>query len=307
MNDEKIVSDGSQPLVTVAIPVFNGGFWLELAVFSVLNQTWKHWELLILDDASTDDGIERLKIFSDPRIKLISDGENRGLPSRINQAVSIANGKYLARMDQDDICHPERLAKQVAFLENNPSIDLLATKCVTIDNEDCVNGMLPFVRDDAAICRRPWQGFYMPHPTWMGRTEWFRRNPYQDPGPFCCEDQELLLRAHISSCYHALSEPLLAYRVRSHTRFVKLWNTRIAMMKMKAKYFLSLQQWSNLLLACFVEVVRIVYDCWGELRYRLGFPLKCRFEVAISNPELQNWAKVINSIKSTGSFLVQKK
>lgn len=293
------VVNSIEPLVTVALPVFNGGDLLALSVRSVLDQSWKNWELIILDDGSSDGAVERLKSIGDPRITVVCDELNLGLSARLNQAVSLARGKYFARMDHDDICHPERLAKQVAFLESNSGVDLLATRCITIDEHERINGCLPFSVLHSTICRHPWRGFYMAHPTWMGRIEWFRKNLYQDPPPYCCEDQELLLRAHRFSRYHTLPECLLAYRVRSHTPFRKLWKTRIAMMRMRVKHFFSIQQWINLFLSFVVDLLRVVYDCWAELRYKLCLPIKIRFGVPPSDFELQDWGVVIDNLKST--------
>ena len=104
-----------EPRVTVALAVLNGGEALKHAICSVINQSWPHWELLLLDDGSTDEAIGRLPFLYDPRIVVIRDGQNLGLSSRLNQAIDIAKGEYVARMDHDDICHPERFARQVAF------------------------------------------------------------------------------------------------------------------------------------------------------------------------------------------------
>ena len=81
-------------MVTVALAVFNGGEALEYAVQSVMNQSWPHWELLLLDDGSTDEAIDHLQISADPRIVFIRDGRNLGLATRLNQAVGMAKGKY---------------------------------------------------------------------------------------------------------------------------------------------------------------------------------------------------------------------
>lgn len=142
--------------------------------------------------------------LADSRIIILQDGLNKGLAVRLNQAISLSKGNYFARMDHDDVFHPARLAMQVDFLDTHPEDDLLATHCVTIDEYDRLIGSLPLAVQHSTICARPWQGFFMPHPTWMGRTEWFRRNPYAEPAPYCCEDQELLLRTYKSCCFAVL-------------------------------------------------------------------------------------------------------
>lgn len=245
----EIKVDLLQPLITVALPVFNGGDFLEHAVRSIVNQTWKNWELLIIDDGSTDGSIDRLPFLSDVRISVVRDGQNKGLAARLNQAVLLANGKYFARMDHDDICYPERFFLQLEYLEQHQEVDLLSTKCIEMCEDGALKKPWPFAKTHAVICRRPWLGFYMPHPSWMGRIEWFRKNRYKEPAPYCCEDQELLLRAYAESNYDALDCVLLAYRVRDHNPMSKLFRTCVAMLKMQMIYFIGKRQFTFALLS----------------------------------------------------------
>ena len=293
------MSFAHQPFVTVALPVLNGGSLLLPSVHSVLRQSWRDWELLILDDGSTDDSIDQLYCLSDPRIIIVRDGHNRGLAARLNQAVSMAKGRYFARMDHDDICHPERFAKQVHFLENHPEVDLLATQCVTMSEDNRLTGCLPSAIDHADICRRPWQGVYMAHPTWMGRIEWFRNNLYREPAHYFCEDQELLLRAHKSSCYHTLPERLLAYRVRTHAPWEKLFRTHLAMLKMQSQYFLGQGDWFSALLSGFVWLARTGRDSWGELRHSLAkasIASRNTYHLSAEKGEWESLFKSVNKI-----------
>ena len=286
-----------EPRVTVALAVLNGGEALKHAICSVINQSWPHWELLLLDDGSTDEAIGRLPFLYDPRIVVIRDGQNLGLSSRLNQAIDIAKGEYVARMDHDDICHPERFARQVAFLDGHPEVDVLATQCLTMDEQEQLVGRLPSAINHSDICRRPWQGFYMAHPTWMGRTEWFRRNGYQNPAPYCCEDQELLLRAHYSSCYHTLPEHLLAYRIHAHTSWKKQFRTRVSMAKMKVRHFLDRDELVNSLLSGLIELARIGHDVWNEIRYRLSLPTRFGQSSLPTLEERKEWEALIAAIK----------
>ena len=258
------------PVLTVVMSVLNGGEYLQLAVRSIVEQTFNDWELLILDDGSTDGAIEKLTDLKDPRIIVIRDGLNKGLSARLNQAINRARGRYFARMDHDDVCHPERFARQLAYLEAHLHVDLLATKCVTLNDADQLVGTLPFASHHDQICARPWLGFPMPHPSWMGRTTWFRRHYYQDPAPYCCEDNELLLRAYKSSVYHAIEPELLAYRVRTHVSWSKMWKTRKAMGFVQIKYFLVVEDWRSVILACMASLIRVARDARNEIRYRMG-------------------------------------
>lgn len=291
-------SDDQAPLVTVALAVFNGGVVLEHAIRSVLNQTCSSWELLLIDDGSTDGAIARLPFLSDPRIIVVRDGCNRGLSVRLNQAVRMARGKYFARMDHDDLCHPERFAYQIAYLNSHPEVDLLATRCLTMGEKEQILGTLPSALEHASICRRPWLGFPMPHPTWMGRTGWFLRHPYPDPAPYCCEDQELLLRAYRHSCYHTLPECLLAYRVRSYTPWRKLWRTRLAMLKMQSGYFLSLGQWGYAAFSIAAAIGRVARDVSRMLGFYLSPSGNDRQGNMAPLDERLRWECLIKELKS---------
>lgn len=295
MSKETPAFKTSSPTVTIALSVLNGGSLLKLAVCSIVNQTFYDWELLILDDGSTDGAIEQLPFLDDPRIVLVRDGQNKGLSERLNQAIIMAKGRYFARMDHDDICHHERLAMQVAFLDANPHIDLLATECFTMDENEKLNGSLPSAIEHEAICARPWLGFPMPHPSWMGRIEWFRKHLYQSPGPYCCEDNELLLRAYRFSHYHTLSSYLLAYRVRTHTSWRKLYRTRIAMLNMQIKYFYQQKDLAALVLASAATLLRLGRDVWREVQYRIGFNKGSIFSE--KDRECTTWSLLISQLK----------
>jgi len=225
------------PLVTIAMPIFNGGSFLRIALASMVAQTFADWELLLIDDGSNDGAVDALPRPLDPRIRVISDGTNQGLATRLNQAITLAQGKFLARMDQDDVAHPERLERQLRYMDANPETDLLGTRCVTISEDNKVLESVPFRQSHEDICRHPWLGFYLAHPSWLGRTAWFRQHRYADPAPFRCEDQELLLRAHAVSTYHALESPLLAYRLRDNVNPKTLRRTRLALAQVQWRYF----------------------------------------------------------------------
>lgn len=110
------------PIISVIMPVYNCASYIEDAVNSILNQTFSDFELIIIDDASIDYTTDILKKFTDPRIKFVFKEKNQGVSSAANDGFRLAKGKYIARMDGDDISVKERFEKQVAILENNPKI-----------------------------------------------------------------------------------------------------------------------------------------------------------------------------------------
>ncbi len=199
------------PVVSIALPVYNGAATLRVAVDSILQQSFTDWELIILDDHSTDHSLEIMSSFSDPRIRLVEGEKNIGLSARLNMAADMAEATYFARMDQDDISFPDRIEKQLAYLQKHPDVDLLATAMIPFRGDGEALGCLPVLTAHEQICARPWNGFHLPHPTWMGKTEWFRRHRYVSFADGA-EDQHLLLRSYQTSRFACLDEPLLAYR-----------------------------------------------------------------------------------------------
>ena len=115
------------PLVTILMPVYNAELYLKRAIESILNQTYKNIEFLIINDGSTDNSLAIIKSYSDKRIVLIENDKNSGLIYSLNIGLKKASGKYIARMDADDISYPTRIQKQCAFMENHNEIGILGT------------------------------------------------------------------------------------------------------------------------------------------------------------------------------------
>jgi glycosyltransferase involved in cell wall biosynthesis len=117
----------NRPRVTVLMPVFNGEKYLGQAIESILGQTFGDFEFLIVDDGSTDRSLEICRSYADPRIRLERNGANLGLITTLNRGIERAGGEFIARMDGDDISFPERLERQVRFLDENPGVGLCGT------------------------------------------------------------------------------------------------------------------------------------------------------------------------------------
>lgn len=260
----------NEPLVTIAMPVYNPDITLRAAVISLIKQDLESWELLIVDDGSKNDIHELIGDLLEARITVIKDGINLGLARRLNQCIDLAKGVYFARMDQDDISYPTRLSKQVNFLEHHCDIDLLATKALAINEKDEAIGVLSFALTHQALLAKPWRGILMPHPTWMGRLSWFRSNKYQIPPSFLSEDQELLLRASRSSCYATIDEILLAYRIRCNVNHIKLKKTRMAVAKFQIRHFINHRQYLNALKSTLAYSLKRAIDNFSSRSGGLG-------------------------------------
>lgn len=287
------------PLLTVAMSVLNGGKHLSLAVESIVNQSFRDWELLIIDDGSSDGSIERLRQLSDPRIRVVRDGLNKGLATRLNEAVELARGTFFARMDHDDIAHPERFSRQLSVLNADPKLDLLSTQCLTISESNEIVGILPSAQSNEEICHAPWRGFYMPHPTWMGRLEWFRTHRYAEPGPYRCEDQDLLLRSFEQSKFAACAEILLAYRVRDRLTWSVAIRTRLALNAVQRQYFLQRREFGRLFLSIGVTFLRVVCDFLqvGKQKVFCAAGAVAAFGCSLPPSEFLYWQSLIGQLQ----------
>ena len=123
-----------RPKVSVLLPVYNGQAYLRQAIVSILHQTYTNFELIIINDGSTDNSEEIIKVFDDSRIVYYKQ-ENQGLAGTLNNGIEASKGEYLARQDQDDYSYPERLEKQVEFLETHPGYGAVGTWAANIDSE----------------------------------------------------------------------------------------------------------------------------------------------------------------------------
>jgi glycosyltransferase involved in cell wall biosynthesis len=123
-----------QPKVTVLTSVYNGLPYLKEAIDSTLNQTYKDFEYLIIDDCSTDDSVSVIESYDDSRIRLVKNGKNLGTAETINKGLSIINSKYIVRLDQDDVSLANRVEEQISYLEKNPNLDIVCSWEHTIDH-----------------------------------------------------------------------------------------------------------------------------------------------------------------------------
>ncbi|HRZ42495.1 MAG TPA: glycosyltransferase family 2 protein [Bacteroidales bacterium] len=121
------------PVLSIMMPVYNGARYLRPAVESLLHQTFTDFELIVVDDGSTDNSMEIVASFSDPRIRILRNGDNRGIVYSRNRALAEARGRYLASFDADDIAHPRKFERQIRFLEEHPDFGMVGCRVYHID------------------------------------------------------------------------------------------------------------------------------------------------------------------------------
>ena len=166
----------SSPRVSVVMTTYNGERFLGKAIESVLFQSYKDLELIVVDDGSTDSSAPIIRSFCarDSRVRGIFLNRNVGIPKAANRGLRVTRGKYIARMDSDDLCHPDRLAKQVAYLERYSEIFVLGCRTANIDEHDKKKNNakddMPFGSGHLLIARRMADGDYLVvHATLMVR------------------------------------------------------------------------------------------------------------------------------------------
>lgn len=130
--------NNSTPIVSVVMAAFNEERYIAEAIESVLNQSFTDFEFIIINDGSTDRTEEIILSYTDPRIRYIKNEQNLKLIASLNKGLKAAKGKYIARMDSDDVCFPERLEKQVAFMEAHPEIGISGAQLLVFGSEEGV-------------------------------------------------------------------------------------------------------------------------------------------------------------------------
>ncbi len=199
------------PLISVLLPTYNCDKYINECIDSILCQTYANFELLIIDDCSTDNTVNLIKEYQDQRIKLVVKEKNSGYTDSLNWGIENAKGKYIARMDGDDVCMPTRFEEQVAFLEVNLNVILCGTAIQIIGTSTVLRHPSNHDAIKVKLCFS--SSFY--HPSVMGRIEVFRANLYNkkyEPA----EDYDLWTRLAFQGKLANLEKILLLYRVHDN-------------------------------------------------------------------------------------------
>lgn len=204
------------PKVSVLLSVYNSEAYIEDAVKSILEQSFGDFEFLIYDDCSTDRTGEIIKSFSDPRIVYIRNEKNQGLVANLIAGVERAKGEYIARMDGDDISYPERLGKQVEFLDRHKDVTIVGSSVMYFTTEGGDAGVAWQPTDNDEIKAKLFMSFTLLHPSIMVRKEDLVRNGLQYQLEYkSSEDHRLYFDCMVKGLNFAnIHEPL--HKMRSH-------------------------------------------------------------------------------------------
>ncbi len=286
------------PLVTIGMPVYNCHTTVAESIASILNQTFAEWELVVFDDGSRDGTPEVVRRFADPRIRLVEGKTNRGLPVRLNEIVRQTSSTFFARMDGDDIAYPDRLRRQVEFLQEHPEVDLVSGATVVFGHDGKAIGLRRGPREHKQICARPESRFPLAHAGWLGRTDWFRRHPYREDA-VRIEDWDLLFRVYRQSRLANLQEVVLGYREDSLS-LRKIALSRWHHSRLVIEYAKSWPTYLSAFAEVGTQAAKLMLDAFAlgtGLNHRV---LKHRVP-PISRDEIETWRAVSQAAHETAS------
>lgn len=204
--------DEQKNLITVLMPVYNSELFVRDAIQSILHQSYQNFEFLIINDGSTDQSHTIISSFSDSRIKYINNIANKGIVETLNEGLKLSKGRYIARMDADDIALPDRLSKQVKFLTANPTYKLCGSRALTIDITGKEINKLNRPKHSAKIkVFNLFRNAFL-HPTIMADAETIKKFAYSEDFKYA---EDYFLFSQITMAYPVanLNERLLHYRI----------------------------------------------------------------------------------------------
>lgn len=204
----------SLPLVTISSAAYNTGPKILNMLKSVFSQSFTAWELILIDDGSTNDTFEIMSRLDDPRVRVFKNGKNIGRSKSLNKVTSLARGKYIARMDSDDLCNLTRIEKQVKLIESNPAIDVVSTGIIYLNSDELPVGHCFAPPEHDKICEHPTKTIGVCHGAILAKKVWFQKNPYDESVRYAI-DLNLLFRTYKHSVFSNVSEPLYYYTLEN--------------------------------------------------------------------------------------------
>ena len=208
--------------ISVIMPVYNGERYLAEAIASILGQTYADFEFIIVDDGSKDGSARIIREYAerDPRIQFIRLERNQGRACARNSGIAVAKGKYIAMMDCDDVCLPDRLRKQVNYLEAHPEIDVVGITIWFADQDLKPLAPLPMPLEHPLIAWEQFFGANIAYPVLLRHEPLIAVGGYEERRNFC-DDKELWSRLLPISRFANLSDVLMLYRQHPQSSSMK--------------------------------------------------------------------------------------
>ena len=204
----------STPAISVIMPAYKGGAMIEPTMRSVLAQTFADFEVIVVDDCSPDDTLARLRAIADPRVIVIAAERNGGPVASRNRAFAAARGRYIVGLDQDDLCHPERFARQWAFLDAHPEVVLVASAVDYLEDGAIQPPRAPFATTPLLIDWQLQMGNPLVWSSVMFRAEAARRlDPFERQERLYAEDFDFYHRLAQFGAIARIDMPLTTYRI----------------------------------------------------------------------------------------------
>ena len=233
------MKNSRKPLVSVVMPTYNAGSFLAASIDSILSQTYKNIEFIIVDDASNDKTPKVLRLYKklDKRVKIITNKINLGVSRSANIAVSSAKGKFIARMDSDDISTPDRIKKQVDFLTKNKKVVLVGGQCDLIDVNGIKTGEKTFPTENVRIKSMIFANAPLQQPSLMVNKNLLPENfVWYDNDFSSAEELELIFKLFKVGEVRNLKDKILKYRIHGgNTSFANPKKTFYLTLKTRIK------------------------------------------------------------------------
>ena len=202
------------PKVSILMPVYNAERYLAQAIDSIINQSFTDWELIIINDGSTDQSKSIIESYNDPRIKHYENEANLKLIKTLNKGIGLCTGEYIARMDSDDISQPERLQIQVDFLDKHPSYVMCGTTARVVDNGGKKIGEIRNLKRNNFLQINLLFSNPFVHPSVVIRRKALENNHYDEYFKHI-EDYELWCRVALEGKIANICKDLILYRWHS--------------------------------------------------------------------------------------------
>ena len=290
-----------QPKISVLMPVYNAGLYLDEAINSILNQTFESFEFIIIDDGSTDNSIDVLERYAknDPRVKIIKRG-NRGISETRNELIGYAQAKYIAWMDADDVSMPERLASQYSYLSQHTGVVAIGVSTLLIDpdGENLCDWISPKTHEEIDATHMSGRGGAIVFPSSM-----MTKDAVSSVGGFsntlvAAEDLDLFLK--LAEIGRLVNIAPLLFHYRQHEKSIShMARKRVAEdtnVALRSAYIRRGLEYSNVIVLSSKQTIGEIYSkwAWWALMYgNIKTARKYAFRVLLRAPHQVNTWKLL--------------